>query len=57
MGGTIEGNARYAIFLNTLNKIKKGEDLEWVAPDGKKVKLSEFGWCRGWKAEPPCSEA
>ena len=43
MGGTIEGNARYAIFLNTLNKIKKGEDLEWVAPDGKKVKLSEFG--------------
>ena len=43
VGGTIEGNARYAIFLNTLNKIKNGEDLAWVAPDGKKVKLSEFG--------------
>ena len=43
MGGTIEGNARYAIFINTLNKIKKGDDLEWIAPDGKKIKLSEFG--------------
>jgi hypothetical protein len=42
-GGTVEGNARYAIFLNTLNKIKKGEDMDWVAPDGKKVKLSDFG--------------
>ena len=43
VGGTIEGNARYAIFINTLNKIKNGEDLAWIAPDGKKVKLSEFG--------------
>jgi len=42
-GGTIEGNARYAIFLNTLNKIKHGEDMAWVAPDGRKVMLSEFG--------------
>ena len=43
VGGTIEGNARYAIFLNTLNKIKRGEDMAWVAPDGRKVMLSEFG--------------
>ena len=42
-GGTMEGNARYGIFLNTLHKIKKGEDLEWVAPDGRKIKISEFG--------------
>jgi len=43
VGGTVEGNARYAIFLNTLNKIKHGEDMAWVAPDGRKVMLSEFG--------------
>ena len=42
-GGTIEGNARYAIFIDTLNKIKRGDDFEWIAPDGKKVKLSQFG--------------
>ena len=42
-GGTVEGNARYAIFINTLNKIKRGDDLDWIAPDGRKVKLSEFG--------------
>jgi hypothetical protein len=43
VGGTIEGNARYAIFLNTLRRIKQGDDLAWVAPDGRKVMLSEFG--------------
>ena len=42
-GGTIEGNARYAIFIDTLNKIKRGDDFDWIAPDGKKVKLSQFG--------------
>ena len=42
-GGTIEGNARYAIFINTLRKIKQGEDLTWIAPDGRKIKMSEFG--------------
>jgi hypothetical protein len=43
VGGTIEGNARYAIFLDTLAKIRRGDDFDWIAPDGKKVKLSQFG--------------
>jgi hypothetical protein len=43
VGGTIEGNARMAVFLDTLRKMKMGDDLEWIAPDGRKVKLSEFG--------------
>ena len=42
-GGTIEGNARYAVFLDTLEKIKKNpSDWTWKAPDGKEIKLSEF---------------
>jgi len=43
VGGTIEGNARYAVFLDTLRKLKRGDDLEWIAPDGRKIKMSEFG--------------
>ena len=43
VGGTIEGNARMAVFLDTLRKMKLGDDLEWIAPDGRKIKLSEFG--------------
>jgi len=43
VGGTIEGNARMAVFLDTLRKMKLGDDMEWIAPDGRKIKLSEFG--------------
>jgi len=43
IGGTIEGNARMGVFLDTLRKIKMGDDLDWIAPDGRKIKLSEFG--------------
>ena len=43
VGGTIEGNARMAVFLDTLRKMKLGDDMEWIAPDGKRIKLSEFG--------------
>ena len=43
VGGTIEGNARMAVFLDTLRKMKMGDDLDWIAPDGKRIKLSEFG--------------
>ena len=58
-GGTIEGNARYAVFMNTLRKIKDGDDLDWIAPDGTKVKLSEFNkadhdyWTTDLKEVPP----
>ena len=43
VGGTIEGNSRMAVFLDTLRKMKLGDDMEWIAPDGRKIKLSEFG--------------
>ncbi len=57
-GGTIEGNARYAVFMNTLRKMKDGEDLDWIAPDGTKVKLSQFDgdhdyWTTDLKEVPP----
>ena len=43
IGGTIEGNARIAVFLNTLKKIKDNpDDFRWIAPDGTKVKLSDI---------------
>jgi len=32
-----------AVFLDTLRKMKMGDDLDWIAPDGKRIKLSEFG--------------
>ena len=42
IGGTIEGNARMAVFLNALKKIKDNpDDYRWIAPDGTKVKLSD----------------
>ena len=43
-GGTIEGNARYAVFLNTLAQIKKNPSKwKWTAPDGSKVALDDVG--------------
>jgi len=43
-GGTIEGNARYAVFLNTLAQIKKNPSkFKWTAPDGSKVALDDVG--------------
>ena len=42
-GGTIEGNARYAVFLDTLQKIRQNPSkFEWAAPDGKKIRLDKF---------------
>ena len=42
IGGTIEGNARFTIFLHTLKDIKSNPGkYDWVAPDGKKFKLNE----------------
>lgn len=42
IGGTIEGNFRFQVFLNTLKKIKENPSkYEWLAPDGKKYKMSE----------------
>ena len=42
-GGTIEGNARYAVFLDTLQKIRQNPSkFEWTAPDGKKIRLDKF---------------
>jgi hypothetical protein len=58
IGGTIEGNARYAVFMNTLRKLKAGDDMEWIAPDGRKIKVSEFDkpgnefWVRDMKELP-----
>ena len=31
------------VFLDTLRKMKMGDDLDWIAPDGRRIKLSEFG--------------
>jgi hypothetical protein len=42
VGGTIEGNARFGVFLNTINNIRKNPSkYEWTAPDGTKHKLSD----------------
>jgi len=41
-GGTIEGNARFTVFINTLRKIKKNpKDFKWVTPDGTSVPISQ----------------
>ena len=41
VGGTIEGNARYGVFLHTLQKIKDNPgDFKWVAPDGEAYALN-----------------
>lgn len=43
VGGSLEGNARYAVFLNTLAKIRKNPSkYDWTAPDGSKVSLDEW---------------
>ena len=42
IGGTIEGNFRFQVFLNTLQKIKQNPSkYEWLAPDGQKYKLNQ----------------
>ncbi len=42
LGGTIEGNARFAVMINTLKQIKKNpKQFRWTAPNGDKVPLSE----------------
>jgi hypothetical protein len=42
LGGTIEGNARYGVFIHTLRQIRKNpSEFKWVAPDGTKVSLSD----------------
>ena len=42
VGGTIEGNARFGVFINALQKMQKNQgDYTWVAPDGKKFKISD----------------
>lgn len=42
IGGTIEGNARFQIFLHILKDIKKNPSkYEWTAPDGKVFKLNQ----------------
>ena len=40
IGGTIEGNARFAVFLNTLRKIKENpSQYKWTTPDGDEVAI------------------
>ena len=42
-GGTIEGNARYAVFLHTLREIKKNpEKFDWISPTGDKINLAKI---------------
>jgi len=44
VGGTIEGNARMAVFLNTIKRIKDNpNEYKWVAPDGTLVNLDDVG--------------
>ena len=41
-GGTIEGNARFAVFIDKLRKLKKGDkDAKWNSPDGTSVPVSQ----------------
>ena len=43
VGGTLEGNARYAVFMNALANIRKNPGkYDWTAPDGSKVSLSDW---------------
>ncbi len=40
IGGTIEGNARFAVFLNTLRKIRENpSQYKWITPDGDEVAI------------------
>ncbi len=42
LGGTIEGNARYGVFIHTLRQIRKNpSEHKWIAPDGTKVSLND----------------
>jgi hypothetical protein len=42
LGGTIEGNARYGVFIHTLRQIRKNpSEYKWISPDGTKVSLSD----------------
>ena len=42
-GGTIEGNARYALFLNTLREIKNNPSkYDWISPTGEKISLDKL---------------
>lgn len=42
IGGTLEGNARFMVMIDALQKIKKNPGkYEWVAPDGKKFNLGK----------------
>jgi hypothetical protein len=41
-GGTIEGNARFSVFIDKLRKLKKGDkDARWTSPDGTSVPVSQ----------------
>ena len=48
LGGTIEGNARYGVFLHALQEIElakkagKLDDVHWIAPNGDKIPLSKI---------------
>ena len=40
LGGTIEGNARFAVFLNTLRNIRKNPgEYKWTTPDGDQIPI------------------
>jgi len=42
IGGTMEGNARFGVFLHVLKEIKRNPSkYDWVAPDGKKYNLGK----------------
>ena len=56
-GGTIEGNARYAVFLNELQKIRKNPSAyHWIAPTGEKVPLGKVA-SRGFHKPDIADEA
>ena len=48
LGGTIEGNARYGVFIHALREIElakkagKLDDVHWIAPNGDKIPLSKI---------------
>ena len=51
-GGTIEGNARYAVFLHELQKIQKNPSAySWIAPTGEKVPLDKVASRRFFKPD------
>ena len=48
LGGTIEGNARYGVFIHALREIEQAkkagnlDDVYWVAPNGDRIPLSKI---------------